>query len=76
MENIQLWLLGEMSSASLSGAGGLDSASDFPPRTLPLLPPPIPPQGRRSRKGAKETSDANSLVLDQFGGGGRTLKEI
>lgn len=39
MENVQLWLLGEMSSASLSGAGGLDSESDFPPRTLPLLPP-------------------------------------
>lgn len=40
MENVQLRLLGEMSSASLSGAGGLDSASDFPLRTLPLLPPP------------------------------------
>lgn len=55
MENVQLWLLGEMSSASLSGAGGLDSASDFPPRTLPLLPPPnTTPEIQEQERGQRD----------------------
>lgn len=52
MESVQLWLLDELSW--LSGAGGLGSAaSDFPPRTWILLPPPSTTPGIQSRKEAK-----------------------
>jgi len=56
MENVQLWLLGEMSSASMSGAGGLDSASDFPPRTFPLPPPPnTTPETQEQARGQRDS---------------------
>lgn len=73
MENVQLWLLEEMSSASLSGAGGLDSESDFPPQTFPSSHPQTPPLGFRSRKTAKGT--VASVSQPWFGGGrGTELK--
>jgi len=68
MENVQLWLLEEMSSASLSGAGGLDSESDFPPQTYSSSSYyQTPPLGFRSRKTAKGT--VASVSQPWFGGG-------
>ena len=56
MENVQLWLLEEMSSASLSEAGGLDSASDFPPQTFPSSPPPNTTPGIQEQENSQRDS--------------------
>lgn len=75
MENVQLWLLEEMSSASLSGAGGLDSESDFPPQTFPSSHSQTPPLGFRGRKTAKGT--VASVSQPWFAGGrGTELKAV
>lgn len=73
MENVQLWLLEEMSSANLSGARGLNSASDFPPQIYPSSHPHTPPLGFRSRKRAKGT--VASLSQPWLGGGGALSRE-
>lgn len=56
MENVQLWLLEEMSSANLSGARGLELSVRLSTSDLPLLPPPYTTPGiQEQEKGQRDS---------------------